>query len=146
MYCSLKPEHIIQTICQLYVRVQERFPGSGLSKVAAELRQIGDEGLSRSECFFFFQAEDGIRDVAVTGVQTCALPISRPARRSRWWAPVRLGSLAPSSSRAPGTTSRCSKKTTGSAVFCATEYPISRWRSEKRRVGEEGRSRGAPYH
>src|SRR5256884_3562666 len=26
---------------------------------------------------FFFQAEDGIRDVAVTGVQTCALPISR---------------------------------------------------------------------
>src|SRR5256884_3640763 len=25
---------------------------------------------------FFFQAEDGIRDVAVTGVQTCALPIS----------------------------------------------------------------------
>src|SRR3989304_7143648 len=28
--------------------------------------------------FFFFQAEDGIRDVAVTGVQTCALPISVP--------------------------------------------------------------------
>src|SRR6266550_7784186 len=27
--------------------------------------------------FFFFQAEDGIRDVAVTGVQTCALPIAR---------------------------------------------------------------------
>src|SRR2546422_7561992 len=33
------------------------------------------------ECsFFFFQAEDGIRDVAVTGVQTCALPISRHQR------------------------------------------------------------------
>src|SRR6516165_2546866 len=36
-------------------------------------------------CFFFFQAEDGIRDLTVTGVQTCALPISggcprRPAR------------------------------------------------------------------
>src|SRR6478752_8718567 len=29
--------------------------------------------------FFFFQAEDGIRDVAVTGVQTCALPIYAPA-------------------------------------------------------------------
>src|SRR3989339_1623115 len=28
--------------------------------------------------FFFFQAEDGIRDWFVTGVQTCALPISRP--------------------------------------------------------------------
>src|ERR1039457_393313 len=35
--------------------------------------------------FFFFQAEDGIRDYKVTGVQTCALPISEiqllPARR-----------------------------------------------------------------
>src|SRR2546429_2114106 len=30
----------------------------------------------RRAVFFFFQAEDGIRDVAVTGVQTCALPIS----------------------------------------------------------------------
>src|SRR5256885_8106829 len=28
-------------------------------------------------CFFFFQAEDGIRDYKVTGVQTCALPISQ---------------------------------------------------------------------
>src|SRR5437667_1905197 len=33
--------------------------------------------------FFFFQAEDGIRDRDVTGVQTCALPISRLARRAR---------------------------------------------------------------
>src|SRR2546422_4544287 len=35
--------------------------------------------------FFFFQAEDGIRDVAVTGVQTCALPISprAPANHDR---------------------------------------------------------------
>src|SRR2546422_2399961 len=32
---------------------------------------------SASSIFFFFQAEDGIRDVAVTGVQTCALPILR---------------------------------------------------------------------
>src|SRR3989449_9425796 len=32
-----------------------------------------------SSYFFFFQAEDGIRDVAVTGVQTCALPISHRA-------------------------------------------------------------------
>ena len=28
--------------------------------------------------FFFFQAEDGIRDTSVTGVQTCALPICFP--------------------------------------------------------------------
>src|SRR5258707_2480236 len=31
--------------------------------------------------FFFFQAEDGIRDIGVTGVQTCALPISRSRRQ-----------------------------------------------------------------
>src|SRR3989454_12419763 len=31
---------------------------------------------SRDRVFFFFQAEDGIRDYKVTGVQTCALPIS----------------------------------------------------------------------
>src|SRR5436309_5622791 len=37
-------------------------------------------------CFFFFQAEDGIRDFHVTGVQTCALPISACRARSlrRW--------------------------------------------------------------
>src|SRR6266498_5836765 len=33
--------------------------------------------------FFFFQAEDGIRDADVTGVQTCALPISGPRRAAR---------------------------------------------------------------
>src|SRR5256885_11533386 len=33
--------------------------------------------------FFFFQAEDGIRDYKVTGVQTCALPIYRSARTRR---------------------------------------------------------------
>src|SRR5258708_14430767 len=32
--------------------------------------------MSRGSLFFFFQAEDGIRDDLVTGVQTCALPIS----------------------------------------------------------------------
>src|SRR2546422_2749148 len=40
--------------------------------------------------FFFFQAEDGIRDVAVTGVQTCALPIFQPGAGH-----TRLGSPAP---------------------------------------------------
>src|SRR5256886_1398093 len=33
--------------------------------------------------FFFFQAEDGIRDLTVTGVQTCALPASRRFRNHR---------------------------------------------------------------
>src|SRR5256885_6465395 len=32
-------------------------------------------------CFFFFQAEDGIRDYKVTGVQTCALPIFQDVAR-----------------------------------------------------------------
>src|SRR3989339_837707 len=54
-------------------------------------------------CFFFFQAEDGIRDWSVTGVQTCALPIwrrtartprncSRPTRQRRRWNPMRFDS------------------------------------------------------
>src|SRR5437879_12470287 len=47
--------------------------------------------------FFFFQAEDGIRDTSVTGVQTCALPISRAS-------PVRAasGSAVPSETPLPG--------------------------------------------
>src|SRR5476651_2472488 len=40
--------------------------------------------------FFFFQAEDGIRDIGVTGVQTCALPISWPKSTIVWtWARAR---------------------------------------------------------
>src|SRR2546430_9244541 len=39
--------------------------------------------VSRAFCLsFFFQAEDGIRDLTVTGVQTCALPISASASES----------------------------------------------------------------
>src|SRR5256885_12886475 len=36
---------------------------------------VSDLDASIHLCFFFFQAEDGIRDYKVTGVQTCALPI-----------------------------------------------------------------------
>src|SRR5437763_12025287 len=36
--------------------------------------------------FFFFQAEDGIRDTSVTGVQTCALPISCTGAGTTRWA------------------------------------------------------------
>src|SRR2546429_3463318 len=43
-----------------------------------------------SDDFFFFQAEDGIRDVAVTGVQTCALPIYCGVRVVRRFARDRL--------------------------------------------------------
>src|SRR2546430_4282541 len=42
-----------------------------------EVLRSGDrERRSVTTVFFFFQAEDGIRDLTVTGVQTCALPIS----------------------------------------------------------------------
>src|SRR6266853_4605520 len=34
--------------------------------------------------FFFFQAEDGIRDLTVTGVQTCALPIFMVLKQVYW--------------------------------------------------------------
>src|SRR3989449_9398341 len=48
--------------------------------------------------FFFFQAEDGIRDVAVTGVQTCALPILHRSRRL----PARLSRVRRPEERNPG--------------------------------------------
>src|SRR2546430_7200848 len=49
--------------------------------MCAAIGAIGYRALARIYCvgicvFFFFQAEDGIRDLTVTGVQTCALPIS----------------------------------------------------------------------
>src|SRR2546430_3569262 len=52
--------------------------------------------------FFFFQAEDGIRDLTVTGVQTCALPISaeeQAQRRQRHGEIVDVGGMA---AAAPG--------------------------------------------
>src|SRR4051794_27601637 len=51
------------------------FRDIGRMVLAEEGRKAND---SHADCyFFFFQAEDGIRDGRVTGVQTCALPISR---------------------------------------------------------------------
>src|SRR2546430_13151329 len=56
----------------------------------------------RGSMFFFFQAEDGIRDLTVTGVQTCALPIlnqrnlsthPRRSKRCRIGRMVFVGSL-----------------------------------------------------
>src|SRR5690349_23370401 len=45
--------------------------------------------------FFFFQAEDGIRDLYVTGVQTCALPISGPSRRAESPFVLFVGEIGP---------------------------------------------------
>src|SRR5256884_915847 len=53
--------------------VCERNPGS--ARQSYRQYRTGNRRLSLRPFFFFFQAEDGIRDVAVTGVQTCALPI-----------------------------------------------------------------------
>src|SRR2546430_3426439 len=63
-------------------------------------RTHGKEGSQRQvlHMTFFFQAEDGIRDLTVTGVQTCALPISleplpptpMPAMFNRLFAPSTL--------------------------------------------------------
>src|SRR6266850_8396508 len=79
-------------------------------------------------CFFFFQAEDGIRDYKVTGVQTCALPISAPtSSRSRFSATWVM----------PGTS-----VSARSSLGCR---PAAR-SSEERRVGKECRSRWSPYH
>src|SRR5438270_4879600 len=86
--------------------------------------------------FFFFQAEDGIRDLTVTGVQTCALPISGP----RGAAPVRgVPPGAPGLSAADGG---------GVGVRLPRRHHDRlrlRQRSEERRVGKECRSRWSPY-
>src|SRR5690606_39606824 len=72
---------------------------------------------------FFFQAEDGIRDFHVTGVQTCALPISFPAGRRPCPTPP-LYALPASTARSASTTVDTPKN-----------------RSEERRVGKEWTTR-----
>src|SRR5690606_39484984 len=92
--------------------------------------------------FFFFQAEDGIRDFHVTGVQTCALPISDLANGSIalpiWCAasPTRTAACAPARSNSSASAPR---------FLPRTSRPEPAWkpRSEERRVGKEGRSRGS---
>src|SRR2546422_6965868 len=85
--------------------------------------------------FFFFQAEDGIRDVAVTGVQTCALPIYS-------------SSSLTSCSKSNGRAGRISARTTACESSSIQNDPDMRRksRSEERRVGKECRSRWSPYH
>src|SRR5206468_4594536 len=87
--------------------------------------------------FFFFQAEDGIRDLIVTGVQTCALPISAGARNRssgrRSGAPVpRL----PINGRRGAAQPECAPATRRYQTAWSGNH-----RSEERRVGKECRSR-----
>src|SRR5690625_7995689 len=81
---------------------------------------------------FFFQAEDGIRDGHVTGVQTCALPICRAWNTRR-------------SSRITDRTSHIARRRSRVAARAVGASGTMRWcprRSEERRVGKECRSRG----
>src|SRR5438552_8325822 len=77
--------------------------------------------------FFFFQAEDGIRDDLVTGVQTCALPIS-VASASFWAAHAEATALDGAIVLSVGTLVTL----------------VGETRSEERRVGKECRSQWAP--
>src|SRR3989449_4035072 len=87
-----------------------------------------------STASFFFQAEDGIRDVAVTGVQTCALPILVLLGHGDDEAQVALDELLHRFLVA------------GADLAGERDLLLLRERSEERRVGKECRSRWSPYH
>src|SRR5687768_18083305 len=97
---------------------------------------------------FFFQAEDGIRDVAVTGVQTCALPISSvnlgaPTSTSLVWRislTVSFGSILDM----PEITSISTSVPVIKAAPLEISLTLSR--SEERRVGKECRYRWSSHH
>src|SRR5258708_19278538 len=99
-------------------------------------------------CFFFFQGEDGIRDDLVTGVQTCALPISIAAPEKE---PSGNGEVvAPSSTptrgrRDPARSVRSDATRSRTTTVKGSPSEAAR-RSEERRVGKECRSRWSPYH
>src|SRR5260370_20021992 len=90
--------------------------------------------------FFFFQAEDGIRDSSVTGVQTCALPIYEFHGSGLNAAGVVTVSHVK--------TGLIDEKGCKSVSFCTpVGFNETRaTRSEERRVGKECRSRWSPYH
>src|SRR5205823_6940448 len=85
--------------------------------------------------YFFFQAEDGIRDKLVTGVQTCALPISAGSAP-----PPRSGR-----SRPRGPWERLPIPCFLPAGCHRTRSGCHTGRSEERRVGKECRCRGCTY-
>src|SRR5687768_18616284 len=87
----------------------------------------------------FFRAEDGLRDVAVTGVQTCALPISRPGISG-----LSGPKILPDNPDMPGL---AAEGTATVVIFQNTSGTLpTRNRSEERRVGKECRSRWSAYH
>src|SRR3989440_3088334 len=94
--------------------------------------------------FFFFQAEDGIRDLIVTGVQTCALPISVGARLgARQQIDLRYTGLHGVEDSLGGAYSKYAFNYPSQSAVAAWQVSL---RSEERRVGKECRSRWSPYH
>src|SRR2546421_6118309 len=100
---------------------------------------------ARCSFFFFFQAEDGIRDLIVTGVQTCALPIY--GGRIDMRDDLRPGEKLMISLGTPGIVYK-DLLILGSRTAESLPTPPGdvRARSEERRVGKECRSRWSPYH
>src|SRR5256886_11420125 len=95
--------------------------------------------------FFFFQAEDGIRDLTVTGVQTCALPIwdwleARMAERGLRTARELAAALGVANTAVLDWLKGADTPSLRSCEKLAT------YRSEERRVGEKCRSRWSPHH
>src|SRR2546429_4431023 len=109
-----------------------------------------DAGTSRMRSYgaahyFFFQAEDGIRDVAVTGVQTCALPISAVGDLEEGLARQHLRARdAPRELDLVLVELVRPRVDAGDRGPAGPEPGGERERSEERRVGKEGRSRWAP--
>src|SRR5256885_9723752 len=100
---------------------------------------------SIGEYFFFFQAEDGIRDYKVTGVQTCALPISSPYLNPAAFAAASTYTFG----NAPRTIGCLSPGYENWDISVFKSFPVRErvtFRSEERRVGKECRSRWSPYH
>src|SRR3712207_6869265 len=95
--------------------------------------------------FFFFQAEDGIRDIGVTGVQTCALPILILPTLVHAGATLTLhAGLA--AARAGDSTGLPRLNEVRMVRLWTGNHQDYTSRSEERRVGKEGRSRWSPYH
>src|SRR3712207_7459143 len=92
--------------------------------------------------FFFFQAEDGIRDIGVTGVQTCALPISDAADNLEEKAISLIGRALYEAFVRGYTAKQWQTDPRELSPDIITRLP----RSEERRVGKECRSRWSPYH
>src|SRR5256885_7154904 len=95
--------------------------------------------------YFFFQAEDGIRDYKVTGVQTCALPIFLLANEYPAWG-VRLETLVVAIIALHDLIGPIIFRSALSRMREIGRSGSGLVRSEERRVGKECRSRWSPYH